>query len=60
MFLENVDNATLRIDCANHLLTVMHIQLSSEECDQPTNSVLAGALYGIHMLVSDAYELLAK
>ena len=54
---DNVDQATLRIDCASNLLTMIHIQLSGE-CDQPVNSVIASALYGIHLLVDDAHKLL--
>ena len=55
---DQVDFATLRLGCAESLLTMMHIQLSGQ-CDQPSNEVLCNALFGVSLLVEDAHRALS-
>lgn len=55
---DQVDNATLRLECASSLLTMIHIQLSGN-CDTPSSVILCNALFGINLLVEDAQKSLA-
>lgn len=55
---DNIDFATLRLECASNLLTMINIQLSGS-CDRPSDQVFASAIFGIHMLVDDAYKALS-
>lgn len=58
--LDKLDDATLRLSCANSLLTVLQcVAGSPETCDQPSRGVMVESLHGIGMLISDANCLLS-
>ena len=58
--LDRLDDVTLRLSCANSLLTVLQcVAGSPETCDQPSRGVMVESLHGIGMLIADAHCLLS-
>ena len=53
------DDAMIRLSCAESMVSILNIMLDGN-CDQPSNTVLSGAVYGVGLLLEDAQRSLSN
>lgn len=56
--LEKFDAATLRLSCASSMMTALAIYQRTCDDDAPSNQVLSDAMYGIGLMLNDAWNTL--
>ena len=56
---DRYDAAMLRISCASNIMKALSIYGSEEPTEQPTVTVLSSALYGVSLMIDDAYNGIA-
>jgi pyridoxal biosynthesis lyase PdxS len=57
---DRFDAAMLRISCASSMMMALSIYQSEDPEGQPSSEVLASALYGVALMVDDAYKGIAE